>query len=139
MTYFEKEDVLHLAISDEAEVGSVEVSPNITAELNAKGELIGIEILGASNFIRDSVLESVQARVLDLAEAKSAGQTPSWASRPHNFLDPFIPGFEGNRPHYRFMKLPEKFNHPLGDRPQPGHLSVGQIEKSFCINIQIRR
>lgn len=72
MTYFEKDDVLHLAISDEAEVGSVEVSPNITAELNAKGELIGIEILGASNFIRDSVLESVQARVLDLAEAKSA-------------------------------------------------------------------
>ena len=72
MTYFEKEDVLHLAISDEAEVGSVEVSPNITAELNAKGELIGIEILGASNFMRDSVLESVQARVLDLAEAKSA-------------------------------------------------------------------
>jgi len=72
MTYFEKEDVLHLAISDEAEVGSVEVSPNITAELNAKGELIGIEILGASNFIRDSVLESVQARVLDLAEVKLA-------------------------------------------------------------------
>jgi uncharacterized protein YuzE len=53
-------------------VGSVEVSPNITAELNAEGELIGIEILGASNFIRDSVLESVQARVLYLAEAKSA-------------------------------------------------------------------
>jgi uncharacterized protein YuzE len=59
LTYFEKDDVLHLAISDEAEVGSVEVSPNITAELNAEGELIGIEILGASNFIRDSVLESV--------------------------------------------------------------------------------
>ncbi len=72
MTYFEKDDVLHLAISDEAEVGIVEVTPNITAELNAEGELIGIEILGASNFIRDSVLESVQARVLDLAEAKSA-------------------------------------------------------------------
>ena len=72
MTYFEKYDLLHLAISDEAEVGSVEVSPNITAELNAEGELIGIEILGASNFIRDSVLESVQARVLYLAEAKSA-------------------------------------------------------------------
>jgi uncharacterized protein YuzE len=58
--------------SDEVEVGSVEVSPNITAELNAQGELIGIEILSASNFIRDSVLESVQTRVLDLAEAKSA-------------------------------------------------------------------
>ncbi len=36
MTYFEKEDILHLVISDEAESGSVELSPNITAELNEK-------------------------------------------------------------------------------------------------------
>jgi len=72
MAYFEKDDVLHLAISDEPEAGSVEVSPNITAELNAKGELIGIEILSARAFIRDSVLEGVQAKVLDLAEAKMA-------------------------------------------------------------------
>jgi len=72
MAYFEKDNVLHLAISDEPEAGSVEVSPNITAELNAKGELIGIEILSASTFIRDSVLESVQAKVLDLAQAKPA-------------------------------------------------------------------
>ena len=71
MTYFEKEDILHLAISEEPEAGSVEISPNITAELNAKGELIGIEILNASSFIRDSVLDSVQARVLDLAEQKT--------------------------------------------------------------------
>ena len=72
MAYFEKDDVLHLAISDEPETGSVEISPNITAEINAKGELIGIEILNASTFIRDSLLESVQAKVLDLAEAKTA-------------------------------------------------------------------
>ena len=72
MAYFEKDDVLHLAISDEPEAGSVEVSPNITAELNTKGELIGIEILNASTFIRDFVLESVQAKVLDLAQAKPA-------------------------------------------------------------------
>jgi len=72
MAYFEKEDVLHLAISDEPETGSVEISPNITAEINAKGELIGIEILNASTFVRDSLLESVQAKVLDLAEAKTA-------------------------------------------------------------------
>jgi uncharacterized protein YuzE len=45
---------------------------NITAELNTKGELIGIEILGASTFIRDFVLESVQAKVLELAQAKTA-------------------------------------------------------------------
>ena len=72
MAYFEKDDVLHLAISDEPEAGSVEVSPNITAELNAKGELIGIEILSASAFIRDSLIESVQAKVLNLAEAEMA-------------------------------------------------------------------
>ncbi len=72
MAYFEKDDVLHLAISNEPETGSVEVSPNITAELNAKGELIGIEILNASTFIRDAVLDSVQAKVLHFAEVKTA-------------------------------------------------------------------
>lgn len=67
MAYFEREDVLHLSISDEPEAGSVEVSPNITAELNSKGGLIGLEIVCASAFIRDSLLDSVQAKVLDLA------------------------------------------------------------------------
>ena len=42
MTYFQENDVLHLLISEEHEAGSVEISPNITAELNDKGELIGI-------------------------------------------------------------------------------------------------
>jgi uncharacterized protein YuzE len=70
MAYFEKDDVLHFAISDESEAGSVEISPDITAELNAKGELIGIEILNASRFLRDTVMDSVQARVLELAETK---------------------------------------------------------------------
>lgn len=72
MVYFEKNDILHLAITNEPEAGSVEVAPNITAELNSKGELIGIEILNASTFIRDSVLESVQAKVLNLVKAKTA-------------------------------------------------------------------
>ncbi len=71
MEYFEKEDILHLAISDEPEAGSVEISPNITAELNSKGELIGIEILSASTFIRDSVVDSVQAKILKLSEAQA--------------------------------------------------------------------
>lgn len=69
MVYFEREDILHLALSDEPEAGSVEISPNITAELNDKGELIGVEILNASAFLRDSILESVQAKVLQLSEA----------------------------------------------------------------------
>lgn len=72
MAYFEKDDVLHLAVSDELEAGSVEVSPNVTAELNSSGELIGIEILRASTFVRDSILESVQAKMLDLADVKIA-------------------------------------------------------------------
>lgn len=72
MVYFEKDDILHFSVSDESEAGSVEVSPNITAELNAKGDLIGIEILRASTFIRDLVMESVQAKVLDLSKAKVA-------------------------------------------------------------------
>ncbi len=48
MRYFEQEDILYLAISDDPESGSIELSPNITAEYNDKGELIGIEILRAS-------------------------------------------------------------------------------------------
>ncbi|PKO22864.1 MAG: DNA polymerase III subunit alpha [Chloroflexi bacterium HGW-Chloroflexi-1] len=74
MMYFEKDDVLHLAISDEPEAGSVELGPNITVELNGKGELIGIEILEASRFIRDSIMESVQARVLRVPEFQPAWQ-----------------------------------------------------------------
>jgi uncharacterized protein YuzE len=66
MFYFEKEDVLHLIISDEEEANSVELSPNITAELNEQGELIGIEILQASTFVRDSITETVQAKLLNL-------------------------------------------------------------------------
>lgn len=72
LAYFEQEDILHVLISDETETASVEFSPDITAELNAKGELIGIEILNASTFIRDAVLDSVQARVLQLTELQPA-------------------------------------------------------------------
>ena len=68
MVYFEENDILHLSVSDEPETASVELSTNITAELNEQGELIGIEILNASSFIRDSILESAQARLLSLVE-----------------------------------------------------------------------
>ncbi len=68
LTYFKEEDILHLSISDDHETGSVEISPNITAELNDKGELIGVEIIGASAFLRDSILESAQAKLLHLTD-----------------------------------------------------------------------
>ena len=72
MVYFEQNDVLHLSISDEPEAGSVELSPNVTAEMNARGELIGIEILNACAFLRDSILESAQAKVLSLPAVQPA-------------------------------------------------------------------
>ena len=68
LSYFKNEDILHLSISEEPETGSVEISPNITAELNAKGELIGVEIIGASAFLRDTILESTQAKLLHLTD-----------------------------------------------------------------------
>jgi uncharacterized protein YuzE len=67
MYYFEKEDILHLMVSDEPEANSVEISPNITAELNDTGELIGIKIINASSFLRDLILEFVQGKLLTLA------------------------------------------------------------------------
>ncbi len=72
MVYFEKEDILHLSISDGPEADSVELGPHITAELDGEGELIGIEILQASTFVRDSILESVQAKTLQLPATRSS-------------------------------------------------------------------
>jgi len=69
MTYLEKEDGLHLVLSDEPEANSIELSPHITAELNEAGDLIGIEILDASQYLRDSILDSVQAKLLLLSHA----------------------------------------------------------------------
>ena len=77
MTYFKEEDILHFAISDENESNSVELSPNITAELNENGDLIGIEILEASSFIRDSILDSAQAKMMDLQKSYKSVESPS--------------------------------------------------------------
>ena len=69
MSYFSEEDILHLVISGEEEANSIELSPNVTAELNEKGELIGIEILQASAFVMEAIMEGVQAKVLNLVAA----------------------------------------------------------------------
>jgi uncharacterized protein YuzE len=71
MTYFPEQDVIHLAMTDEDEMASVELSPNITAELNADGELIGVEILKASIFLRDFILESTQAKLMQASKRAS--------------------------------------------------------------------
>jgi uncharacterized protein YuzE len=69
--YFEQEDVLHPVLAEEPESRSLELSPNITVELNDRNELIGVEILNASAFLRDAVLESIQAKTLQLLEAQA--------------------------------------------------------------------
>jgi uncharacterized protein YuzE len=61
MRYFPEQDVIHLAITDEDEMESMEISPNITAELNAEGDLIGVEILKASTFAGDEKWQRLEA------------------------------------------------------------------------------
>ncbi|MGH9769020.1 MAG: DUF2283 domain-containing protein [Blastocatellia bacterium] len=70
--YFEQEDILHLVISEEPESRSLELSPDITVELNDQNEMIGVEILNASKFLRDAVMESIQAKTLQLLESQAA-------------------------------------------------------------------
>ena len=87
MKYFEPEDILYLAISDDPENSSIELSPNITAEYNAKGEIIGIEILNASDFIRDSIADlEAFCRERGIAE---------WYSKIPGLLESHFPNLEG--------------------------------------------
>ncbi|MEE4376983.1 MAG: DUF2283 domain-containing protein [Candidatus Competibacteraceae bacterium] len=72
MNYFEEEDILHIIISSDIEFSSVELSPNITAELNEQGDLIGVEIINASAYIRDGIIESIQGKLLNLSSKKVA-------------------------------------------------------------------
>ena len=82
MTYFKEEDILHFNISEGIESNSVELSPNITAELNENGDLIGIEILEASSFIRDTILDSAQAKMMDLKKSYSKANSDKGKSQP---------------------------------------------------------
>ncbi|HUX20556.1 MAG TPA: DUF2283 domain-containing protein [Spirochaetia bacterium] len=65
MNYFEKDDIIHIRVKEGREASSVEVSPNITAELNERNEIIGVEILNASTYLRDNLLDTIQAKLLD--------------------------------------------------------------------------
>jgi uncharacterized protein YuzE len=69
LIYFDQEDILHLLLTDGEEANSVELSPTITAELNAQGEVIGIEVLQASTFVREALRELAHAQRLKLSPA----------------------------------------------------------------------
>ena len=68
MNYFEQDDIIYIKVKDGDEANSVEISPNVTAELDGQNELIGVEILNASKYLRDNILESVQAKLLKLGK-----------------------------------------------------------------------
>lgn len=72
MRYFEDDDILHLVVADGEEARSVELGPNITVELDENNQLLGVEIINASAFLRDAVLDSVQAKTLQLFAPASA-------------------------------------------------------------------
>ncbi len=64
INYFKEEDIMHILISEGPERGSAEINPNITLELDENREIIGIEILEASKFIRDYILETAQIKLV---------------------------------------------------------------------------
>ena len=49
LAYFRQDDVIHLVTNEEPESRSVELTSNITLELNEKNQMIGLEILRASS------------------------------------------------------------------------------------------
>jgi uncharacterized protein YuzE len=55
--YYPESDVLHYLVSEGEEFSSREVAPGVTLELGENGDLIGIEILDASRFMKDFVVQ----------------------------------------------------------------------------------
>ena len=53
--YDEEEDVLGIQLKSRGYWRSVEVSENVVVDLTKKGEIIGIEIHGASRSLKDAV------------------------------------------------------------------------------------
>ena len=50
--YYPENDVLYVLLQAGEEAKAVEIEPGVTAELNKRGKLIGIEILDASKYLR---------------------------------------------------------------------------------------
>ena len=60
--YDEKEDILYLARKGQEEE-VIELYPGVNVELDASGELIGIELINASTLLKD-VIKSMEKRML---------------------------------------------------------------------------
>jgi uncharacterized protein YuzE len=54
------------------EAQSGELSPDVTVEMDAEGQTLGIEILNASRFVRDWIMDSIQSQMLRHLEVTPA-------------------------------------------------------------------
>jgi uncharacterized protein YuzE len=66
VNYDDKSDVLYIGIKKGVEEEFVEVAPGVNVEINERGEVIGIEMLNTSKF-----LKSVIKPIYKQAEAKA--------------------------------------------------------------------
>jgi len=60
VNYDSQSDVLYIAMGEGMEEEYVEVAPGVNVELDARGEIIGIEILRASEFLRPVAVPLLQ-------------------------------------------------------------------------------
>ncbi len=56
INYDSESDVLYIVVREGSEEEFVEIAPGINMEFDEKGEVIGIEILNASEFLRREVI-----------------------------------------------------------------------------------
>ena len=75
MHYFPEQDVIHLAITDEKEMESMELSPTVTAELNAASlayrVCLGCADEGGASFAIDALRSSAHPTALGVKYAAS--------------------------------------------------------------------
>jgi uncharacterized protein YuzE len=76
INYYKEEDIMHIVISEGPERGSAEIAPNITLELDENRQIIGIEILEASKYLRDTILETAQAKLMNMEHALNLPARP---------------------------------------------------------------
>jgi uncharacterized protein YuzE len=61
--YYPENDVLYVLLQAGVEAKAVEIEPGVTAELNKRGKLIGIEILDASKYLRKLILQRLEPQL----------------------------------------------------------------------------
>ena len=61
--YYPENDVLYVLLQAGEEAKAVEIEPGVTAELNKRGKLIGIEIFDASKYLRKLIQQRLEPQL----------------------------------------------------------------------------